>query len=96
MNQEWTWKIVGGLAGVGAGWVARTALQTGWRQLRGEAPPENPASPSTTWPDALLWAAGSGIALAVARLVAQRGAAGAWKSATGSYPDAVVASGKAA
>jgi hypothetical protein len=34
----------------------------------------------------LAWAAACGVAIAVARLVAQRGAAEAWKKATGSYP----------
>lgn len=96
MATDTTWKIGSGLAGVAAGWVTRSALRAIWRRAKGEQPPENPASPHTTWPDALLWAAGSGVALAVARLVAQRGAAEAWHAATGSYPTDVVESGSAA
>ena len=33
------------------------------------------------------WSVASGVALGLARLVAQRGAAEAWHAATGSYPD---------
>ena len=33
-----------------------------------------------------MWAAASGVAMAVTRLVAQRGAAEAWRARTGSYP----------
>lgn len=90
------WKVVGGLAGAAAGWAARTSLKAVWRRGKGQEPPDNPASPATSWTEALLWAAGSGVALAVARLVAQRGAAEAWRSATGSYPADVLESGSAA
>jgi hypothetical protein len=93
---EVTWKIVAGAAGAGAGWLTRTALKAAWRTARGEEPPENPASPATSWFDAVMWAVGSGVALAVVRLVAQRGAAEAWRSTTGAYPSDVVASGTAA
>jgi NADPH:quinone reductase-like Zn-dependent oxidoreductase len=70
-----------------SGVVTRRLLQTGWRRIKGGDPPTNPASPSTTWSEALIWAASSGVAIAVARLVAARGAAEAWKAATGSYPE---------
>jgi hypothetical protein len=96
MVNQMTWKVVGGAAGAAAGLLVRAGLQAGWRRARGEEPPENPASPSTGWPEALAWAAASGVALAVARLVVQRGAAEAWRSATGSYPTAVERSGAAA
>jgi hypothetical protein len=91
-----SWKIAGGLAGAAAGWLTRTTLRALWRRGKGQEPPENPASRSASWPEALVWAIGSGVALAVARLVAQRGAAEAWHAATGSYPDDVTKSGAAA
>ena len=80
------WKVVGLASGAGAGAATRALLHTGWRRARGAEPPANPASPTTSWPEALIWAAASGVAMAVARLVAQRGAAEAWKATTGSYP----------
>jgi len=96
MLNQMTWKVVAGTAGAAAGLVVRGGLRAAWRAGRGEEPPENPASPSTGWPEALAWAVASGVALAVARLVFQRGAAEAWRSATGDYPVEVQRSGAAA
>ena len=89
MNPELVWKVVGGLSGVAAGAVTRLALQKGWRRLKGSDPPANPAAPGTAWSEALGWAMASGVAIAVSRMVGQRGAAGAWKATTGRYPEAL-------
>ena len=80
------WKALGMASGVAAATATRTLLRAGWRRARGGNPPNNPASHSTTWVEALVWAASSGVALGVARVVAQRGAAEVWKARTGSYP----------
>lgn len=80
------WKGIGALSGAAAGATTRFLLRTGWRKLKGGDPPANPASPRTNWSEALVWAVSSGVAMAVTRLVAQRGAAEAWKASTGSYP----------
>ncbi len=82
-----TWKVVGGLSGILAGAATRRLLQAGWRRARGGDPPTNPAAPTTGWSEALGWAVASGVAMAVTRLISQRGAAGAWKAATGRYPE---------
>lgn len=83
------WKATGVGCGVGAGIATRMILVALWRRITGRRPPENPAGPDTTWVEALTWAAASGVTVAVMRMVAERGAAGAWKAATGSYPDAL-------
>jgi NADPH:quinone reductase-like Zn-dependent oxidoreductase len=80
------WKVAGTLSGVAAGTAARAVMRAGWRKAKGGDPPTNPAAPGTRWSEALIWAAASGVGLAVTRLVAQRGAAEAWKAGTGSYP----------
>jgi len=80
------WKVVGSLSGVVAGAATRALLRAGWRRTKGGDPPTNPAAPSTRWSEAITWAVASGVAMAVTRLVAQRGAAEAWKAGTGSYP----------
>jgi NADPH:quinone reductase-like Zn-dependent oxidoreductase len=80
------WKAVGSLSGAAAGAATRKLLRAAWRRTRGGDPPTNPAAPGTRWSEALIWAASSGVALAVTRLVAQRGAAEAWKAKTGTYP----------
>ena len=80
------WKILGTVTGILSGMATRTLLKTGWKKVRGGDPPTNPAAPGTSWKEALTWAAASGVAMAVTRLVAQRGAAEAWKAELGSYP----------
>jgi len=80
------WKLLGTLSGMAAGTATRSLLRAGWRKTRGGDPPTNPAAPGTAWSEAIAWAAASGVALAVTRLVAQRGAAEAWKARTGGYP----------
>lgn len=85
-DRRMLWKVVGALTGVAAGSATRALLRAGWRRTRGGDPPTNPAAPGTRWSEALAWAAASGVAMAVTRLVAQRGAAEAWKAGTGGYP----------
>lgn len=80
------WKAIGSFSGVAAGWATRALLRAGWRRARGGEPPANPAAPGTSWPEAIIWAASTGVGVAVTRLVAQRGAAEAWKATTGKYP----------
>ncbi len=90
-NQAVLWKGAGTLSGVAAGGLTRTALKKGWQGWKGSDPPTNPASPSTKWSEALAWAVACGVAIAVARLVAQRAAAEVWRKATGSYPEGLEA-----
>ena len=80
------WKMIGTVSGLAAGMATKAALRTCWKRVRGGDPPTNPAAPGTSWKEALVWAASSGVAMAVTRLVAQRGAAEAWKKETGTYP----------
>jgi len=85
--QETTWKIVGTGGAILAGMLARKALVASWtKSTRLADPPTNPASPTTSWGEALMWAATSGLVVALARLVAQRGAAAGWQRATGALP----------
>lgn len=85
-DRDLIWKVVGALTGMVAGVLARTVLKASWRSVKGTNPPTNPAAPSTTWTEAIAWAAASGVAIAVMKLVAQRGAAEAWRKKTGAYP----------
>jgi len=87
------WKVVGAFSGIAAGSVTRSALRAGWRRAKGGDPPTNPAAPGTRWSEAISWAAASGVAMAVTRLVAQRGAAEVWKAKTGDYPPGLEAVG---
>ena len=83
------YKVVGIGAGVLSAKVARSALDKGWAKTKGGEPPRNPAVPGTTWSEALTWAVASGVAVAVARLVATKGVASTWVKATGQLPPGV-------
>jgi hypothetical protein len=80
------WKVVGITSGLVAASTSKKILDTTWKKTQGDEPPRNPAAPGTTWPKALSWAVASGAGMAVARLVAMRGAAQAWKKTTGKLP----------
>ena len=63
--------------------LARTAITQGWRFALGEEPPRNPERLDVSWSQALGWTAVTGLAIAMAGLVARRGAAVGWKRYTG-------------
>ncbi|MDT7546312.1 MAG: hypothetical protein QOE99_2422 [Actinomycetota bacterium] len=80
------WKVVGVLSGLVAARTSKKVLDATWAKTKGGEPPRNPAAPGTSWTEALTWAAASGVAVGVARLLAARGSAQAWKKTTGSLP----------
>ena len=63
--------------------LARTAITQGGRFALGEEPPRNPERLDVTWSQALGWTAITGLAIAMAGLIARRGAAVGWKRYTG-------------
>jgi hypothetical protein len=83
------WKLVGVTSGLVAARTTKKVLDKTWTRTKGTEPPRNPAAPGTTWTEAVTWAIATGAALGVARLVAMRGAAQAWKRTTGSLPPGV-------
>jgi hypothetical protein len=88
-KKDLEWKGLAMGAATAAGILTNRLRRLAWIRTKKTEPPANPAARSTTWPDALAWAAASGVALGVAKLVAQRGAAAAWKAKTGGYPKAL-------
>jgi hypothetical protein len=80
------WKLVGIISGLMAARITKKVLDRTWTRTRGTEPPRNPAAAGTTWSEALSWAIATGAALGVARVLATRGAAQAWKKTTGSLP----------
>ncbi|WP_110181515.1 DUF4235 domain-containing protein [Nocardioides solisilvae] len=66
--------------------VARKTLTTSWRAATGKNPPENPADPDVDIWEAVAWAAVSGIAMQVARMLATRKAANYYAKSTGHLP----------
>ena len=85
--QETMWRVV---APLGAG-PRRPPRSGAGRARRGgrpahEEPPTNPAARSVPLARRLIWAISVAVGAAVARVVAERGAATAWEAATGSPP----------
>ncbi len=79
------------LVGIGTGIVVRKvsdkALGAAWKKTKHTEPPADPASPGTPWSEAISWAVASGVAMAVARLLATRGTATAKMKITGKAPE---------
>jgi Protein of unknown function (DUF4235) len=84
--KELAWQGVALASGTLAATAVRRIAVTTWRSTKHEDPPENPVSNDVSWPDALTWAISVAVGAAVARVIAQRGAAAAWKRATGDPP----------
>ncbi|MGY1727521.1 DUF4235 domain-containing protein [Geodermatophilus sp. SYSU D01062] len=81
-----TWKLLGTGTATVSGIAVRKLTDAAWYAARGTTPPKNPAAPGVSWPDALAWAAFSGLAVAAGRLLAARGAATAYRQLTGKLP----------
>jgi hypothetical protein len=71
---------------LGAAAFARKALNTSWKAATGKNPPENPADPDVQIGEAVAWAATTGAHVALARMLAQRRAAGYYAKSTGHLP----------
>jgi hypothetical protein len=85
--EETAWKVVGTGGAILAGILARKALIAAWtKSARMPNPPTNPASRTTSWGEAIGWTVASGVVVAIARLLAERGAAAGWQKAMGSLP----------
>jgi len=80
------WTAFSLVAALLAAAAARKALNTGWKAATGKQPPENPADPDVDIGEAVAWAVLSGIAIGVARLLAQRKAASYYVKSTGHLP----------
>ena len=85
-RKQLMWVAIAGLAGAAAASVARRALKSGWKAVRGSDPPENPVSRDTTWGEAIAWSVATGAIIGVAHMAAQRGAAAGWERWIGERP----------
>ena len=80
-------KLVGIATGVVVRKVSDKALEKVWLRTKHSTPPADPAAPGTPWGEAISWAIASGVAMAVARLLATRGMATAKIKLTGEVPE---------
>lgn len=80
------WNVFSLGAALGAAAVAKKALDGSWRAATGKTPPANPADPDVDLWEAVAWAAVSGTAIALARMLATRKAASYYARSTGHLP----------
>jgi hypothetical protein len=81
--------VVAGVASAVAAPLAERAVAAVWRGAAGEDPPSDPADRDgrdVAWGRALAWTALSGLAVALAQVVARRGAGALWEQVTGARP----------
>ena len=84
--EKLAWKAGTAAAAIVSGLLVRKVIEFIWKKAgRGDAP-DNPASPNTSWTDAIIWTFATAAGMAVARVVAERGAAAGWEKATGHLP----------
>jgi len=80
------WPAVAAGSALAAGAATRAVMRAGWRVVKREKLPDDPARARMPWGEALAWAVATGALAAGARLAAERGAAAGWKRATGARP----------
>lgn len=88
-GEEIGWKILGGVAALGAGMLARKAIEATWKAATGKEPPGTPEDPDEELLEAMGWAIASGAAVGIARMLATRVAAARWRRITGELPPGV-------
>ena len=84
-------QLIGIATGVVTRKVSMVVLDKVWRKTKKTEPPADPASPATPWLEAITWAAASGVAVGVARLVTTKGVATARLKLTGEVPEGMEA-----
>lgn len=80
------WTVFSTVSALGAAAVARKALDKGWQLSTRRKPPANPADPDVQLWEAVAWSAATGAAVAIARMFAQRRAAGYYVKSAGHLP----------
>lgn len=80
------WTVFSLVSALGAAAVAKKGLDASWKAATGKQPPENPADPDVDLWEAVIWAAISGTFVGLARMLAQRRAAGYYAKSTGELP----------
>ncbi len=85
-NSSKMWTVFSLAAALGAAALAKKTLNTSWRAATGKNPPANPADPDVDLWEAVAWAAVSGTAIAIARMLATRKAADYYAKSTGHLP----------
>lgn len=88
------WSAFSVAAGLTAVALAKKAVDTSWTVATGKKPPENPADPDVDLPEAVAFALVTGMAIGLARMLAQRRAASYYFRSTGHLPPELARDGQ--
>jgi Protein of unknown function (DUF4235) len=88
------WTVFSLVSALGAAALAKKGLDKAWQVATGKKPPENPADPDVEIWEAISWAVASGVAVGLARMLAQRKAASYYARSTGHLPGELQADGQ--
>ena len=80
------WEVLGLLAALLGAHLTRHSIKNGWRLLRDEEPPQNPARDDVGWADALILAVLTGALAGLMRILFRRLAAAGWRRWRGEWP----------
>lgn len=80
------WAIVAAGSAMLAGAIVQKALNSGWRAVTHEDPPNVKELPIEPWRKALSFTLASAVTAGLATLLSQRGAAAGWEKVTGDPP----------
>ena len=86
LQRKVLWRVVGASAAVVAAQLVQTALDSGYRAVRGSKPPRKPWRKGTTLSTALIWTASTAMAVGMAETLAEYAASQAWRKKTGKLP----------
>lgn len=89
IDEDQVWTGVAGIAAIGAVAATKPLVARAWTAVACREAPGNPAHQDVGWGEAIAYALLTGALVGVVRLVAQRGAAGAWAKARGQHPPAL-------
>lgn len=79
-KEELIWLATAVSAGVLAGILTRSALKKGWEHTTGEPAPGTKNAPQAPLRQSVVWAAVSGLAVGVVKVLSQRAVASGWKA----------------
>ncbi|MBK8868754.1 MAG: DUF4235 domain-containing protein [Dermatophilaceae bacterium] len=84
------WRVIGTGSAVLAAAVAQKLVGKGWEFSTGKAAPDDPTHPDeSTWQEAVLFAALTGLVVNAARVIATRKAAEYYQKSAGHLPEAM-------
>ncbi|MDQ6938041.1 MAG: DUF4235 domain-containing protein [Actinomycetota bacterium] len=80
------YRILSILVAIPVGRAISRLVEHAWTAARPDHPPRDPKRAETSWRDAITWAVISGVGVALRKLVATKGTAGAWRAIVGTPP----------